>query len=924
MRATPSSVGGAAASGARSGPARLRRMVIASPDVEPLVERSAAPERVRAALARWEAARPGVVEHVAADPVRRRRAVAVLAASRSLGDLLVRDEGAVEALVGDAVDAPSPDASFTEVVTWWRRELLRVAALDLVGERPLEATVAALSAIASEVLGAAHGRAVAAAGGEVRLAVIGMGKLGARELNYSSDADILLVGDGEPAHLERAGRAVLELAGRCFRVDADLRPEGRDGPLVRTVAAYDAYWRRWAEPWERQALLKARPVAGDPDLGGVWQERAAGQVWEVPFTADDLRHVRTLKARAEAEVRRRGLAERDVKRGPGGIRDVEFATQLLQLVHGRVDAELRTPGTLDALAALARGGYVDEVDATALAEAYRFLRRVEHAVQLEDERQSHVVPVERSDRRRIARVLGYQGRPEAGPTELLDRELRRHRHHVRSVYERVWFRPLLDALAGAGSLGAEAASARLAAFGFRDVERTRQAVVELTTGLTRSSRMMQQLLPLILGWLSDAPDPDLGLLGLRRLASGEARSRAVAAAFRDSPEVARHLSLLLGTSRMLGDVLVANPDLVERLPDPDRLRTGAWDELVTSAGAAMGWRAAPEERQRAVQRWKQRQLLGIAARDVFGHAGVEVVGADLTALAEACIDVALAALEPRTPFAVVALGRLGGAELGYASDLDLAFVHGTGGRGAAAAADEAERIAAGLLRFLGGDTPAERVFAVDVSLRPEGRTGPLSRSLEGWRSYLDRWASTWERQAYLRVRAVGGDETLGAELVGAIAEAVWGRPFDDDDAREVRRMKARIERERLGPGTDPEFHLKLGRGSLSDIEFTVQLLQLRTGLRGARTLGALDALVEEGHLATDEAEVLVEAYRFCERARNRTFLVAGPGDALPLRPEQAGPLARSLGFTIAGLRAEYRRVTRRARRVVERRFYERL
>lgn len=895
-------------------------MAVISADVEEFADRSADPARVRTALDRWTAADPDGVAALAGDEVLARRAVAVLAASRSLGDVLVRDPAAASALTGAREVVPDAGRAMADVVAWARRELVRVAARDLTGEAGLEDTVRALSALADDVLRAALDRAVAAVGGGLHLVVVGMGKAGALELNYASDVDVLLVGEGDPGPLERAGRTLLELAGRCFRVDAGLRPEGRDGALVRSLGAYEAYWDRWADPWERQALLKARPVGGDPDLADAWAERAAAVVWDQPFTADDLRHVRDLKARAEAEVRRSGAADREVKRGPGGLRDVEFSVQLLQLVHGRVDPDLRVRGTLEALDALARGGYVDGDDAAVLADAYRFLRRVEHALQLEDERQTHTVPADRDHRRRIARVLGYRGTPEGGPTERFDRDLGGHRQRVRSVHERVWFRPLLDALAGAGPLGEEAVAERLAAFGFRDVERTRQAVEELTRGLSRSSRMMQQLLPLLLDWLSGSPDPDLGLLGLRRLASGETRSRTLAAAFRESPEVARHLAVLLGTSRTLGDVLLANPDLIERLPDPDRLRTREWDELVASATAALAWRGDLDEQQQALRRWKQRHLLGIAARDVFGHATVEAVGADLSALAEASVEAALAAVGPRLPFAVVAFGRLGGAELGYASDLDLAFVH----RGQSAAdTEEAERVAAGLLRFLGGGTPAERVFEVDATLRPEGRNGPLSRSIEGWRAYLERWASTWERQAYLRARAVAGDEELGIELVTAIDDAVWAQPFTEDDAREVRRMKARIERERLAPGDDPEFHLKLGRGSLSDIEFTVQLLQLRGRVRGARTLGALESLVEEGHLPAEEGDVLVEAYRFCERARNRSFLVVGPGDALPLRPEQAVPLARSLGFTVAGLRSEYRRVTRRARRVVERRFYDR-
>jgi glutamate-ammonia-ligase adenylyltransferase len=884
--------------------------------------RSADPERVRVAAANLAADRPELEERMEADPRLADALVAVLAASRSLTRVLQSDHHALEVLadLDRREGPPALDADVELLVTWKRRELLRIAADDLLGRASLVETTAALSDMAVDVLSWVHGRVAAELPSGTRLAVVGMGKLGGHELNYASDVDVVLVGDGDATALARAGRQLLELAGRCFRVDADLRPEGRDGPLVRSLPSFEAYWTRWADPWERQALVKAVPVAGDVRLGAAWAHAAEGVVWGTPFAADELRHVRAMKVRAEELVGRRGSGDRDVKRGPGGIRDVEFAVQLLQLVHGSVDADLRSPGTLPALEALAAGGYVDGEDARVLADAYEFLRRVEHVAQLEDERQTHEVPVDRDDRRRMARVLGYRGTADAGPTERFDLDLAAHRAAVRSVHERVWFRPLLAALSGAGPLGPIAAAQRLEAFGFTDLERTRQAVAELTRGLTRSSRMMQQLLPLLLDWLSAAPDPDLGLLGLRRLASGERRSMALAAAFRESPEAARHLALLLGTSRWLGDILAANSDLIERLPYPDRLQTAAWPELVESVTHGMAWRTDLPLKQRAVHRWQQRNLLGIAARDVFDEASVDVVGRDLARIAEACVEAALAALEPRVPVAVVAFGGFGGGVLGYASDLDLAFVHD----GASEAdAEEAERVAAGVLRFLGGETPAERMWPVDASLRPEGRNGPLSRSLESWRSYLARWASTWERQAYLRARTVGGDQDLGERLEGELRAAVWERPFTRTEEREVRRMKVRIEQERLAPGDDPEFHLKLGRGSLSDIEFTVQFLQLRHRVEGGHPLTVLEELVEEGHLPGDDAEVLAASYRFCERTRNRSFLVVGAGDALPIRPERATPLARSLGMTVTDLRTEYRRVTRRARRVVELRFYER-
>jgi [glutamine synthetase] adenylyltransferase / [glutamine synthetase]-adenylyl-L-tyrosine phosphorylase len=890
----------------------------AADGISELVERSADPPAVGAALATLREREPDRLEPILADAAAAERLVAVLAASRSLTRLVVADAEALS-VVGDPGTRPglAVDAPPEELIRWKRHELLRIAVRDLAGADDLVATTAALSHLARDVLAASHRLATEDSGGEVRLAVLAMGKLGAAELNYASDIDVMLVGEGEGPVLARAARAVVELAGRCFRVDTNLRPEGRDGPLVRTLTSYEVYWDRWAEPWERQALLKAAPVAGDDALGRRWQAAARQVVWERPFDADDLRQLRAMKSRAEQLLRERGLADREVKRGPGGIRDVEFAAQLLQLVHGRADPELRLPATLDALAALAAGGYVDPDDATVLADAYRFLRRVEHGVQLHDEQQTHTVPDDRSDRRHLARVLGYRGTPDAGPTEAFDRDLAGHRGRVRSIHERVWFRPLLTALAGAGTLSPEAAADRLAAFGFADAERTRQAVVELTRGLTRSSRMMQQVLPLLLDWLSESPDPDLGLLGLRRLASGEQRSTTLAVAFRESPEVARHLAILLGTSRTIADSLVANPDLIERLPDPARLGTKARDALVDSARGAVAWRGEPEERQRALQRWLRRNLVGVAARDVFGHAGVEEVSLDLTGLAEAVLEVVLGSLDPQLPMAVLALGRFGGADLGYASDLDVVFVH----EGGAGDHDEAERVAAGLRRIVNGATPAARVWTLDADLRPEGRQGPLSRSLDAWESYLGRWAETWERQAYLRARPVAGDADLGSRLVDRIDEAVHGQPFTDQHAREVRRMKARIERERMPPGEDPEFHLKLGKGTLSDVEFTVQLLQLQHGVRGAATLDALAELEAAGHIGQEDAAALDEAYRFCERTRNRLYLVAGPGDALPTRPEQLRHLARSLGTTGAGLRDEYRRLTRRARRVVERCFY---
>jgi glutamate-ammonia-ligase adenylyltransferase len=430
---------------------------------------------------------------------------------------------------------------------------------------------------------------------------------------------------------------------------------------------------------------------------------------------------------------------------------------------------------------------------------------------------------------------------------------------------------------------------------------------------------MQQLLPLLLAWLSESPDPDLGLLMLRNLLTGPARTAQLLDVFRDSPEAARRLCSVLGTSRLLGQTLLHNPDLVARLPDEGQLVTRPRDELIAQVTAAVSWRDELGERQDALRRWKARNQFGIAARDLFGLADVPTVGADLTTLAEASLEAALRSLEPAVPMAILALGRFGGCELSYASDLDVVFVYD--GRGADDAA-EAKRVASGVLRFLGGTTPAERIYPIDADLRPEGKDGPLARSVDGYETYWHTYALVWERQAMSRARPVAGDLELGAALLDRLAPYVWDDGLRPDDVREIRRLKARIERERMPAGEDPQFHLKLGRGSLSDIEWTAQLLQLEHGVRSPGTMAALVALVDAGALGSDDSEILATAYRFCEATRNRWFLVnSAPGDALPTAPEPLLWLSRSLGQPPGALREEYRRLTRRARKVVDRVFY---
>ena len=886
-----------------------------------LADRSAAPAAVRVALARLSEAAPGALEAAVADAALAHSLVSVLAASRSLTRLLeARPMDSLAVLAANSNRLAPNAATAEDLVSWRNLEFLRIAARDLTGLDTLDEVGANLAALGRDVLQASW---QLTEDDDTTIAIIGMGKLGGNELNYSSDIDVLFVGEGPRKELDRRARAIMDIARRCFRVDANLRPEGRDGPLVRTVESYEAYWDRWAEPWEFQALLKARPVAGDTALGEHWLGAAQRWLWARPFDAEALRSLRAMKAQTEAEVARKGLGNRELKRGPGGIRDIEFTVQLLQLVHGHLDPDLRGATTLTMLDEMASAGYIDDNDAEKMASSYRELRTVEHRLQLVDEQQVHTLPTDDASLDRLARVMGRRDEPRGTAAEQLERDLIHIQTTVRGIHERVYFRPLLEAFAAtsrdASSLSAEATEVRLAAFGFIDARRTAAALGELTRGLNRSSRLMQQMLPLLLDWLSLSPDPDLGLLLIRNLLTGPRQSRQIAETFRESPAAAQSLCTIAGTSRLLGDIIAANPDLVARLPLPEQLATKDLDGLIATATASMEMREGTTEQQASLRRWQQRNLLGIAARDLFDHADVERVGRDLTTLAEATLGSALQSLNPQIPFAVIGLGRFGAAELAYASDLDVMFVH----QGSTADdIDEARRLSKSLMRMIAGSTPANRLYEVDCDLRPEGKNGPLSRGVDSYAVYWREHALTWERQAMTRARVVAGDVALGDELLDEIAPWVWGPGLSAEGIRDIRRMKARIEAERIPMGEDPDFHLKLGRGSLSDIEFTAQMLQLQYDVKATGTIDGLRALAQGDVLDPEDAAILTEAYEFCERVRNRWFLVnSAPSDSMPTQPESALWLARSLDTEPGALREHYRRVTRRSRSVVERVFY---
>ncbi|MFN2588222.1 MAG: bifunctional [glutamine synthetase] adenylyltransferase/[glutamine synthetase]-adenylyl-L-tyrosine phosphorylase [Actinomycetota bacterium] len=872
-----------------------------------------------------------------ADLLGAERAAAVRGASRSLAEVL-DDAAEVLAATGPlpehdayvALARAARSAGAGELRRFKRLRLLEIAARDLRGEIALEEVGRALADLADACLAAS----LEALGGADELAVIAMGKLGARELNYASDIDVMFVSAGDPVaanpYAERLLQELGEFApdGQAFRIDTNLRPEGRSGALVRSLDGYVEYYRRWAKPWEYQALIKARHAAGAGATGAALVEATRPLVFPAEVSSERVASVRKMKARVEEHAQRsirrgRSRDADDVKLGPGGIRDIEFSVQLLQLVHGGADDSVRPRATLDALAALVDGGYMADDDGAGLAVAYRWLRGVEHRLQLWQERQVHHLPPGEDDRARLARVMGFKDSPAESAIERFESYHRGVLGDVRARFEKLFYRPMIESLAdGIGArLPEEALRERLRVLGFRDVDRAARTLGGLVSGGTRRARLFKVLTPALLRSLTTTPLPDAGLFGFLTL--GEALGNRLEAlnALRDNPPAVHDLASVLGSGRLLSDVLMQVPDELALVVDPrEDPRPKPRERLVHEARASLAWRE-PAARRDGLRRFKRREMLRVAVGDVTRGVPVDEVGAGLADLADACLEAALDDLDVR--LAVVGMGKLGGRELSYSSDVDVMFLHDDDPA-------RAERAAEELMRSVGEITPEGQAFRVDPALRPEGKAGPLVRSVESYLEYYERWSRPWEHLALLKARASAGDPELGGRLVAQTRTYAYPAKLAPDALTEIRHLKARIERERVPRGTEPRRHLKFGPGGLADVDFAVQLLQLqhaheREDLQVTPTLEALDACWREGLLTDSEALRLGEAYRFLMRARNRMFFLAGrPRDALPAKPEELEALGVAMGYTDQPrqeLEEDYLRLTRRARAVAERVIY---
>ncbi|MEU5055409.1 MULTISPECIES: bifunctional [glutamine synthetase] adenylyltransferase/[glutamine synthetase]-adenylyl-L-tyrosine phosphorylase [unclassified Streptomyces] len=932
-----------------------------------------------------------LVEAQAGDPERRElldtlitakplrdRLLGVLGASEALADHLARHPLDWQALVtyepsdlhpgveeferglADAVDPNSLRVAY-------RRCLLSIAARDVCGTTDIAQTAAELADLATATLRAALAMAQADAPGDAalcRLAVIAMGKCGGHELNYVSDVDVIFVGEAvDGADEGKAIQAATRLASHMMRicsdttvegtiwpVDANLRPEGRNGPLVRTLSSHLAYYQRWAKTWEFQALLKARPVAGDLELGDAYVRTLSPLVWQAAERENFVPDVQKMRKRVVENIPA-GEVDRELKLGPGGLRDVEFAVQLLQLVHGRADLSLRSGTTLDALAALADGGYVGRVDAVQLDDAYRFLRTLEHRIQLYRLRRTHLVPEGDADLRRTGRSMGMRTEPI---TEL-HRAWRRHTSVVRRLHEKLFYRPLLDAVAqlasGETRLSTEAARERLVALGYHDPTAALRHLEALASGVTRKAAIQRTLLPVLLGWFADSADPDAGLLNFRKVSDALGKTPWYLRLLRDEGAAAENLARVLSAGRLAPDLLMRAPEAVALLGDQRGLEPRGHAQLEQEVLAAVGRADGAEQAVAAARGVRRRELFRTSAADIIASYGTEdtPAEADQGALVDrvggAVSDITAATLagtlravvregwgdELPTRFTVIAMGRFGGHELGYGSDADVLFVHepreGVDDQEAAKAANRVVSEMRRLLALPSADPP----LLIDADLRPEGKTGPVVRTLKSYEAYYRRWSLVWESQALLRAEPVAGDLDLGRRFIDLIDPLRFpAEGLGEDAVREIRRLKARMESERLPRGADPTLHTKLGRGGLSDVEWTVQLLQLQhgwaePGLRMTRTREALAAACAAELIPGEEAAILDEAWVLASRVRGAVMLVRGrPGDTFPSDGRELAAVGRYLGYDpghVGDMLEDYRRTTRRARAVMEERFY---
>ncbi|MBA8816055.1 glutamate-ammonia-ligase adenylyltransferase [Microbacterium halimionae] len=940
-----------------------------------------------AAIARVARRDPEPVRSVFRTERGRRSLWAVLGASEGFADFYLRHPEEIIDLRDAGDQLPSADemrASLLESVgsvdgfasngeedLWvalrvrYRRLLARIAAFDLtqpdateIMPRVSAALADAAGAALEASLSVARERLACGAAGagifpreqvaQTTFAIIGMGKTGARELNYVSDVDVIFVaGSADEDQLAESraidisirlavqtmrGIAGAEIEPPLWEVDANLRPEGKQGALVRTLESHLSYYDRWAKSWEFQALLKARPIAGDLALGTQYVEGVLPKVWTSAARENFVENVQRMRERVTDHIPKEEVALQ-IKLGPGGIRDIEFTVQLLQLVHGLTDENIRQQGTLDALDALVQEGYIGRSDASAFAKDYRILRVLEHRMQLRNLRRTHLMPDTAEEQRVLARASGLA--PSASAVWSLWESVKRE---VRDIHVRLFYRPLLSAVAALPEdervISTAQAHDRLAAIGFQDPTGALRHIAALTTGLSRKKTIQRHLMPIMLRWFADGTDPDYGLLAFRRLSERLGDTPWFLRMLRDSAGAAERLTAVLSGSRYIGELMEWIPEAAAWLDSDAHLQPRSGQALQNEARAIQTRHVNIEDAMRSVRALRRRELLRTALGAVLGVVSVEELAASLTTITEVSIQATLRAVrreivppeDNALDFSVVAMGRFGGRELGFGSDADVMYVYRANG----VDPQRAQALSTKLVSALRHHSEDQRLpLDLDADLRPEGKSGPLVRSLDSYREYYARWSLSWEAQALLRARGVAGSVKLINAFIEVADEVRYPAKVDLQGIREIKRIKARVESERLPQGVDPARHLKLGPGGLSDVEWLVQILQLQhahdvLGMRTTSTIQALEEAVRAGHMHETAASRLRAAWRLASRLRSANTLLSGQtSDVLPPDRQRLAGIGRLLEpmRTATQVEETWMGTARRSRRTFEKLFY---
>jgi glutamate-ammonia-ligase adenylyltransferase len=877
------------------------------------------PDRVRTALDRlaqaWPADFPPLDSLIEKFPAGPRAVPDLLAVSPVSADKIIRDPASLlwlsqpEICAGergprrmerDLADeragianlpmGPAPpgfDPQFRALRRVKNREMLRIALRDVARLSTLEQTTREITCVAElclrEVCGGWLAELTRRWGRpETGFCVIGMGKLGGGELNYSSDIDVIFL-YGEDGSLNpsfnwhefftrlaekiTATFAAASPDGALFRIDLRLRPEGASGPLARSLESMEHYYAGFGETWERMALIKARAVAGSEELFYEFSHRLQPFIYPRSLSPDALDEIAAIKRRIERVVVGESELDRNVKLGRGGIREIEFVTQALQLMHGARHAFLQERNTIEALRALQRLEFVERGDMEALTAAYRFLRDIEHRLQIAQEKQTHTLPEPGPERAALARSLGFADEPA------FDAALVAHTAAVRGIFAKF--------LHGNGD---RPAGARDLAF-FQDAASAEKALGELGRAgaaghvSPRTRKLYGKLEPLLLEALRGLADPDMALRGFVRFVERYGIRGLLFESLVTNPRLLDLLLRLFDASRFLTESVLRRPQLIE-----ETVRTGILGRELDVPAHLAGLARQEEDLPPGdrVRVYRRAQILRIALRDILGFADIGLVQREYTALAEACLLHIERTLGLDESLTVVALGKFGGGELSYGCDLDVVFI-----------GDDPAR-AGELIKAMTARTAEGIVFPVDARLRPEGEAGLLAVPLDSYRRYFQTRAQLWEAQALTKARPVGGP---GQAAFMAWAREAWAgfARRAEDVLPGIRQMHARVVRERAGPAGLLAF--KTGLGGLMELEFHVQALQMRHGVWEPNTVRALAALAAAGVIAGHAAAEREGDYLFLRRCEAVIRRVDNSSVSnLPAEPEGQRQVAIRMGF----------------------------